>query len=122
MLKRSVGFLFALSAFAGAAVAGEFSVKAISPSLIWTPSDCPMPRKRHFHVEDVNSYNAAVEEYNNYLHQVRTYRSCINDEAQKDAEAAAAAIAKGLEQANDKARRELDSARSGLESAKRLLQ
>ncbi|MDH3316222.1 MAG: hypothetical protein OER43_10715 [Gammaproteobacteria bacterium] len=46
----------------------------------------------------------------------------MNDEAQRDAEAATNAIASGLEQVNSQTRIDLDSARSKLEAAKRLLQ
>lgn len=111
-----------LCAHAGTVAAGEFSQTTLGASLGWTPTQCSKPRKLFFHVTDVDSYNAAVEEYNQYLLEVRTYRFCINEEAQEDANTAAQSISSGLGQANDEIKKELDSARSELESAKRLLQ
>lgn len=100
----------------------KISFYRLSPSLTWKPTECLKPRKLFFHIYDIDSYNAAVEEYNHYINEVRTYRSCMNDEAQRDAEAATNAIASGLEQVNSQTRIDLDSARSKLEAAKRLLQ
>lgn len=122
MLKEYFVWMLLSSFFTGAVAAGEFSQTTLGASLGWKPTQCPKLRKLFFHVTDVDSYNAAVEEYNQYLLEVRTYRSCINEEAQKDAKTAAQSISSGLDQANDQIRQELDSARSELESAKRLLQ
>ncbi len=122
MLIRCFACMLSLSVFAGAAAAGEFSQTTLGASLGWKPTQCAKPAKRFFHVTDVDTYNAAVEEYNQYLLEARTYRSCINEEAQKDAKTAAQSISSGLDRTSDQIRQELDSARSELESAKRLLQ
>ena len=121
MLNRYFALAIFFCLFAGAALAGEFSVRTLGASLSWKPTQCAMPPRVFFHVTDIDSYNAAVEEYNQYLLSVRTYRSCINEEAQKDAETAARSISSGLDQANEQINQGLNSARSELESAKRLL-
>lgn len=122
MSKRHIASLIILTLFAATAAAGEFADKTVDPSLSWKPTECSNPRKLFFHIYDIDSYNAAVEEYNHYIYEMRTYRSCINDEAQSDAKAATKAIASGLERANDQTRIDLDAARSELETAKKLLQ
>lgn len=122
MLKRYLADAISLGLFATSAAAGEFSVRTIDASLDWKPTQCSKPGKLFFHVTDVDSYNAAVEEYNQYLFEVRKYRECINEEAQVDAKTAAQSISTGLNRANGDLRQEIDAARSDLESAKRLLQ
>ncbi len=122
MPKRHVIFFLLLFAFAPAAQAGEFGATSIGPSLAWQPTECQKPSKPPLRANDVDAYNAAVNDYNNYLLRMRSYRACINDEAQRDAAAAAAAINAGLEAANRRINVELDSAKSELEAAKRSLQ
>ncbi len=122
MFLRQLGLLILLTLFAAAASAGEFNSKAVDSSLQWKPTRCSKPAKLFFHVTDVDSYNSAVEEYNQYLLKVRTYRECINNEAQADAQTAAQSITSGLGRASGELRREVDTARSELDSAKRSVQ
>ena len=105
-----------------AADAGELGGTTVGSLLTWKPTACQKPPKLFFNISDVDSYNAAVEEYNHHLLLVRTYRSCIAQEAQRDAETTSNAISTGLDQANEQLRLDLDAARADLESAKRLLQ
>lgn len=122
MILLQLGLLTLFALFAAAAPAGEFNTRAVDPSLTWKPTRCSKPAKLFFHVTDVDSYNSAVEEYNQYLLKVRSYRDCINEEAQADAQTAAQSISTGLGRASGDLRREIDTARSELESAKRSLQ
>ncbi len=122
MFLRYLGLLTLFTLFAAAALAGEFNTITLDSSLEWKPTRCSKPAKLFIHVTDVDSYNSAVEEYNQYLLKVRTYRECINDEAQADAQTAAQSISGGLGRASGDLRREVDTARAELESAKRLLQ
>lgn len=121
MLIRYLALVISFALHTALAQAGEFNVSVVGATLEWKPTRCSKPSKPVFHVTDVDSYNAAVKEYNQYLLQVRTYRSCVNEEAQQDAKTAAQAISNGLDQANDGIQRELESAMSKLESAKRSL-
>ena len=121
MILRHIRLLIILTLFATAASAGEFNAKTVNSSLEWQPTGCSKPAKLFFNVTDVDSYNAAVEEYNQYLLKVRTYRECINEEAQADAQTAAQSITSGLGRASGNLRREVDTARSELDSAKRSL-
>jgi len=85
MLKRCLGCLLFSCVLAGAVAAGEFTETTLGTSLGWKPSRCSKPAKLYFQLTDVGSCNAAVEGYNDYLLQVRTYRVCISEEAQTDA-------------------------------------
>ena len=85
MLKRCFGCLLFSCVLAGAVAAGEFTETTLGTSLGWKPSRCSKPAKLYFQLTDVGSCNAAVEGYNDYLLQVRTYRVCISEEAQTDA-------------------------------------
>ncbi len=107
---------------AGAAAAGELTATTLGDSLGWKPSRCAHPAKLYFHITDVDTYNAAVEEYNDHLLVVRSYRECVGKEAQEDAHKAAQAIASGVDRAYDRIRAELESARSELESAKKAVE
>lgn len=122
MILRRFGLLTLLALIAAEAPAGEFNTRAVDSSLQWKPIRCSKPAKLFFRVIDVDSYNAAVEEYNQYLLKVRAYRDCINEEAQADAQTAAQSISSGLGRASGDLRREIDSARSELEAGKRSLQ
>ncbi len=121
MILRHHCLLIFLTVFAAAAFAGEFNAKAVDLSLEWKPTGCSMPAKLFFNVTDIDSYNAAVEEYNQYLLKVRTYRECINEEAQADAQTAAQSITSGLGRASGELRREVDTTRSELDAAKQSL-
>lgn len=107
--------------FAAAVAAGELGETTLGASLSWKPTQCSKPAKLFFNVTDIDSYNSAVEEYNDYLLQVRAYRVCISEEAESDARKAAQAIAGGVDQVYDEIRSELESARSELEAAKQSL-
>lgn len=122
MLKRYVVLVISFGLFSAAASAGEFSATEIGSSLAWESTKCSKPPKLFFHITDVDTYNAAVEEYNRYLVDVRTYRSCVADEAQSDAQTAAQSISSGVDEAYEQIRMEIDSAKSELESARRTLQ
>ncbi|MDX1528647.1 MAG: hypothetical protein R3337_08460 [Gammaproteobacteria bacterium] len=122
MILRHISLLTLYILFAATAPAGEFNSKAVDSSLEWKPTGCSKPARLFFNITDVDSYNAAVEEYNEYLLKVRTYRECINEEAQADAQTAAQSITNGLDRTSGELRREIDTARSELDSAKRLLQ
>jgi hypothetical protein len=122
MLKKCICYPFFSCVLAGAVGAGELTEATFDTSPGWKSTRCSKPTKLFFHVTDIDSYNEAVEEYNDYLLQVRTYRVCIGDEAQTDARTAAQSIANGLDRLYDQIRAELESARSELESAKESLQ
>ena len=122
MIFRHLGLLTLFTLFAAAAPAGEFNASAVNSSLEWKPTGCSKPAELSLNVTDVNSYNAAVDEYNQYLLEVRAYRECINEEAQADAETTAQSISSGLDRASADLAREVDTARSELETAKGSLQ
>lgn len=122
MIKHKTALLPLMLAVAGAAAAGEFSSTSITESLSWSPSDCPEPVKPDYAVDSVETYNAAVDAYNAYLKNMRTYRECMIEEAQKDANESSAAISSGVNQVNENIGLELESMRSELETAKESLQ
>jgi len=121
MTKRLCLLSVTLLIISGQSNAGGFGLCSINAFMDWEPTGCTKPFPPSYYVYDADSYNAAVNEYNNYLHQVRGYVSCIETEAENDAKIVAQAIANELDEANQIAISDLQNARANLEAAKLLL-
>lgn len=100
----------------------ELSDTTLGTSLEWKPTRCAKPAEPSFHVTDIDSYNSAVDKFNDHPLQVRIYRACVNEGAPTDAEMDAQSIGSGVDGVYDQIRVELESARSEPKSARESLQ
>jgi len=81
----------------------------------WKPSNCHKPFPPSSFVADRNSFNMAVEEFNNYVEQVNWYKQCMINEAKSDVSKVPDIIVQSVQNASRKVDNELQNARSNLE-------
>jgi hypothetical protein len=94
---------------------GELSRRDIRRSTEWEPSGCNKPSEPSFYVSDVDSFNQAVDEFNNYRTEVETYIQCIDSEASDDFQTLKRVLEDSLSNRVSQSRSELDSVKSSLE-------
>ena len=94
--------------------AGSIGYTSISSYMDWEP-DCYKPSTPSFYVSDRDSFNWAVDEYNNYVSEVERYINCIKGEAEDDISALSQAVSNGFDDKRSEILSELDSAKSDLE-------
>lgn len=102
------------------AMAGTYGMTTVAPYVSWEPSGCFKPVPPGFHVIDVESYNRAVDDYNEYLSATKTYMLCVQQEGKEDAESIVKSITQGISAAQDEALRELDALERELEDSRAL--
>jgi hypothetical protein len=94
---------------------GELSRRDIRRSTEWEPSGCSKPSEPNFYVSDVDSFNQAVGDYNNYATEVETYIQCIDSEASDDFRTLKQVLEDSLSNQVSQSRNALDSVKSSLE-------
>lgn len=114
MKSLYVLFVFALSTVANQAAGGEIGYSYIHNYMDYNPS-CYKPSEPSFFVHDLHSYNSAVDDYNDYLDDVKIYLSCLVSEGEADIRLLRQAVANGVDEKRTEILDELDSLRSDLE-------
>ncbi|KZK81211.1 hypothetical protein PsAD13_04159 [Pseudovibrio sp. Ad13] len=106
-LVWSVSFVFA----------GQLGMTSISTWTSWEPSDCYEPTAPYFSCYDEYSCESAVDEYNDYVSEVRSYLACIQNEAEADLRNVTRAIQEGVSEAASDKSSDVDDAKYMLENA-----
>lgn len=97
------------------AQSGDLGSPYISSGMGWESSDCSRPMQPSFYVTDADDFNNAVDEFNNYVQDVKQFISCVENEADDDAQAVVQAIESGRDDEVSDVSSEVDDARSSLE-------
>ena len=101
--------------------AGSLSGRTIRRSMNWEP-DCYKPYEPSFYIHDLDSYNLAVDEFNLYLVDIRSYLSCLESEAEQDARTVVRAISDSADSLRDDVLSDAEMARSNLEFGRLMLE
>ncbi|MDD3313402.1 hypothetical protein [Pseudodesulfovibrio sp.] len=120
MAKTAAAFLFIALLIPSAAAGGTYGMTTVAPYASWEPSDCFKPSPPVFFVSDLESYNRAVDEYNEYLSRIKTFMLCVQEDGKADAESIVKSITQGVSNAQDEALRELNVLKMELESSRAL--
>lgn len=99
-------------------VAGELGYQNIEPYTEWSSTDCYKPSPPFSFVNDVESYNSAVYEFNAYVMEIQSYLSCITLEAEEDMNTFQNILKEALNRSRVEALAEIEAARMNLELQK----
>ncbi len=113
MLKIIVVFM-ALVFYPVSLVAGSLGYTNVSSYMNWEP-DCTKPSQPSFYVSSRSDYNYAVDEFNNYVAEVRSYLDCLSSEAESDSRTVVRAISNGAEENRSEVISEVESAKNDLQ-------
>ena len=105
---------------AGQASASSIGFRSISSYMDWEP-DCFEPSEPFFFVSDLDDFNRAVDEFNNYVRGVEAYLGCIQAEAETDLRTLSRAISNSLDEKSSAIVSKVDLKRSNLELERILL-
>ncbi len=97
--------------------AGQLGMTSISTWTSWEPSDCYEPTVPYFSCYDEYSCKSAVDEYNDYVSEVRSYLACVQSEAEADVRNVTRAIQDGISEAASEKSSDVDDAKYMLENA-----
>lgn len=64
--------------------AGNYGMYPVTSITDWKSSNCQEPSAPSFYVTDTQSYNNAVDKYNDYVTQVDDFLMCMEREANQD--------------------------------------
>ena len=118
---RIAGIIFVSLLGWQTATAGEFKctfgcqLDGMFPDIKWEPTSCYKPRPPLLIVISPRDFNNAVREFNNWLLQVDSYNSCVQNEAIADLKKMPDIFKKGISEARDDIDREVQRTRSQLE-------
>lgn len=101
--------------------AGDYGLSSVSAFSDWEPTDCFKPYPPSFYISDTNSYNIAVDEYNNYIAEVENYLLCIQNEGQRDMQTMLESVKEGVKSAENDILNEVRRVKNDLESHRMLL-
>lgn len=102
------------------AAAGSIGETPVSPSLDWR-SDCNAPGRPTLYMDDIESYNHSLAQFNAYVAHVRSYIRCVQNDGKADIDTLAAAIAKAMQAQQNAAIKATEELRTELEVQRQLL-
>ena len=88
----------------------------------WESTDCYKPYRPSFFIIDIDSFNRAVDEFNDYVINVQRYIDCLVSEANQDLRQLPNIISEGVESAESEVLSEVEAVRSDLEISRMFLQ
>ena len=94
---------------------GGCDLSSLIGSCTWKPSSCHQPIPPSSFVVDRNSFNMAVDEFNDYVEQVNAYKQCMINEAKSDISKVPDIIVQSVQDASRKVDSDVQDARSSLE-------
>ena len=122
MWKNSIYFfVFSLLISPVFAYAGSYGYNSVDSYTSWEP-DCYKPHPPSFFVDDIDSYNMAVHQYNSYILEVESYLQCIQGEAEEDIRKISNSISEGLSDAKDEVISEAEATKRSLEMNELLME
>lgn len=102
------------------AAGGTIGSIEVSPSLDWE-SECNAPVRPTLFLDDFDSYNQALAEFNTYVARVKNYIQCIQTEGKADIDALAGAVSSGMQAKQKAAINAAEELRTELEVQRSLL-
>lgn len=102
------------------AVGGSIGPIEVSPSLDWE-SDCNAPVQPTLFLDNFESYNRALAEFNTYVARVKNYIQCVQTEGKADIDALAGAVSGGMQEKQRAAIKAAEELRTELEVQRSLL-
>ena len=113
-ILRTASVMFAL---AGApAFAGDLDGPEIADYRVWHSNRCYKPPPPPVQIVDALTYNLAVNAFNRYFEEMKTFMECVGAEANSDYEAIRAVLERGLSRARSEALQDLERTRSSIEA------
>lgn len=114
---RRAALISAVFTFLSApAVAGSLDNPQIANYSVWTSNRCYKPPPPPVNIADALSYNLAVDAFNRYFAQMKTFMECIGAEANQDYESMRKALETGLARARTEALTDLEQSRGAIEA------
>ncbi len=108
--------LIAAGGFADApARAGGLDGPEITDYRVWRSNRCYKPSPPPVRIADALSYNLAVDAFNRYFEQMKTFMDCVGAEANQDYEALRKVMEAGLARARSEALDDLERSRAEIE-------
>jgi len=92
----------------------------VSASLAWQ-SDCNAPVEPTLYLDDIESYNRSLVQFNAYVTHVKNYIQCIQNDGKADIDTLAAAVARGMQAQQNAAIKATEELRTELEVQRQLL-
>ena len=102
--------------FAAPATAGSLDNPHIADYSVWSSNRCYKPPPPPVNIADALSYNLAVDAFNRYFAQMKTFMDCAGSEANQDYDALRKALETGLARARTEALTDLEQSRSAIEA------
>ena len=104
-----------LTAGADHAHAGALDRPEVTDYRVWDSTRCYKPRAPNVQVTDAQTFNLAVEGFNQYLLHMRRYLECAEQEANEDYASLKRALEQGLALVRNGSLQELQAARETIE-------
>lgn len=112
------------AAFVGLAAtpttAGSIGDTPVDGDLDWR-TDCDEPIAPKLFMDDIESYNRSLAQFNAYVTRVRAFINCVQRDGQADIDAMGAAIAKRMQETQKAAIAATENLRTDLEVQRQLL-
>ncbi len=109
-----ISILIAL--FVTPVTAGSLDNPQIADYSLWSSNRCYKPPPPPVNIADALSYNLAVDAFNRYFAQMKTFMDCVGSEANQDYDAIRKALETGLVRARTEALTDLEQSRSAIEA------
>ena len=119
-IVKTLVFASVIGLTATPALAGSFGEAEINSDLTWR-ADCTAPARPAVFIDDIDSYNQALEQFNAYVAQVRVFIQCIQSDGKADIDALAAAVARGMQEQQKSALDDVEDLRTDLNVQRTLL-
>lgn len=96
--------------------AGSLDNPQIADYSVWSSNRCYKPPPPPVNIADALSYNLAVDSFNRYFAQMKTFMECVGAEANQDYESMRKALETGLARARTEALTDLEQSRGAIEA------
>lgn len=94
-VAKTIYIILAILILPSSSHAGDYGLSSIDNFTEWH-SDCYKPSPPSFFVSDIDSYNMAVDDFNRYVSEVKSYLECIRSEGDSDSEMLLKAVHDGV--------------------------
>ena len=105
---------------AAPALGGSLGPTAVTSTLEWR-TNCTAPAQPTLFIDNIETYNLALEEFNTYVAQVRAYIQCIQSDGRGDVDALADVVARGMQAQQSVALEAVEELRTDLNVQRSLL-
>lgn len=120
MRKLAYAFSGFALGIALSANAGSLGITSIAPWMDWK-TKCSRPYTPSFSVYDVDSYNHAVDEFNDFVAEARSFLSCVKSDAEGDIRTTAQVIAESADKIRSEIVLKVETTKADLQSKRYLI-